>query len=163
MGFTIGGHWPEKARTALQEIFQEQHDREPSLLHLLSDIRDAFAHHHNPQRIFTVELLDYLHGLDHRTWHEWSTKGQPMTPHALSLMLRKSFNIYSRSQRRGKDKRRGYQQSDFIEAWERYLPAPNKHPSQQNQGLSQCPTSNREAIKDAVAATASRLRRRYRG
>jgi hypothetical protein len=144
---TLGGHWPHKVRAALQEIFRQQQDREVSPIELLSDIRDAFAHHHNPERIFTAEVLDYLHSLDHRTWHEWNKNGAPMTAHALSRMLRKSFNIYSRSQRRGKDKRRGYQQSDFLEAWERYLPAPNPHPSQENQALSQCPTSNTETTE----------------
>jgi hypothetical protein len=46
-----------------------------------------------------------------------------MTAHTLSSLLRKHFNIYSRSQRRDKQKRRGYQQSDFTDAWQRYLPA----------------------------------------
>src|SRR5205823_8380125 len=127
----------------LQEIFQEQHEREATLIHLLSDIRDAFAHHGNPKRIFTAELLDYLHSLDHRTWHEWSKNGGPLTAHALSRLLRK-LSIYSRSQRRGKDKLRGYQLSDFLEVWERYLPDLNHHSNQQNQPLSQCPTSNKE-------------------
>ncbi|HEV2964511.1 MAG TPA: DUF3631 domain-containing protein [Candidatus Angelobacter sp.] len=129
---TIGGHWPQKARSALLEIFREQQDREVSPIQLLSDIRDAFAHHHNPERIFTAELLEYLHSLDHRTWHEWNKNGDSMTAHALSRLLRKSFNIYSRSQRRGEKKLRGYQQSDFIEAWERYLPAPHTEATGEN-------------------------------
>ncbi|HEV2960791.1 MAG TPA: DUF3631 domain-containing protein [Candidatus Angelobacter sp.] len=149
----VGGHWPQKAHAALLQIFREQHDREATPIHLLSDIRDAFAHHGNQERIFTAEVLDYLHSLDHRIWHEWNKNGDPMTAHALSRLLRKSFNIYSRSQRREKDKRRGYQQSDFIEIWERYLPDPNLHPTQENQVLSQCHSSNKEAIEDnAVAA-----------
>jgi len=119
---TIGGQWPQKVRAALLEILKEEQDREASSVQLLSDVRDAFAHHHNSGRIFTHELLEYLHNLDHRTWHEWN-KGQPMTAHSLSCLLRKHFHIYSRSQRRDKQKRRGYQQSDFAEAWERYLPA----------------------------------------
>jgi hypothetical protein len=115
----IGGDWSQKARAALPEVFKDAQQTE---ICLLSDIRDAFAHHGNPERIFSSELLDYLYGLDQRLWHEWGKKGEPMTPHALSVILRKSFKIYSRSQRRGEDKRRGYQLSDFIEAWERYLP-----------------------------------------
>jgi hypothetical protein len=124
---TIGGEWLQRARAALLEIFRAEQDREVSALQLLSDMRDAFAHHRNPERLFTHEVLDYLHSLDHRTWHEWN-KGQPMNAHALSGLLRKHFNIYSRSQRRDKQKRRGYQQSDFIEAWERYLPGPDTEP-----------------------------------
>ncbi len=122
---TIGGQWPQKVRAALLEILQEEQGREASSVQLLSDVRDAFAHHQNSGRIFTNELLEYLHSLDHRTWYEWN-KGQPMTAHSLSSLLRKHFNIYSRSQRRDKQKRRGYQQSDFAEAWQRYLPAQQK-------------------------------------
>jgi hypothetical protein len=133
---TIGGEWLHKARAALLEIFREEHGcqeqgSEASALQLLSDMRDAFAHHDNPERLFTYEVLEYLHSLDHRTWHEWN-KGQPLNAHALSGLLRKHFSIYSRGQRRDKQRRRGYQQSDFTEAWERYLsrlavdlPAPN--------------------------------------
>jgi len=118
---TIGGHWLQKARVALLNIFREQAEKEASSVQLLSDVRDAFAHHHHPERIFTAEILEYLHSLDHRTWNEWS-KGQPMTAQALSTLLRKPFNISSRSQRRGSRKARGYQQADFADAWERYLP-----------------------------------------
>ncbi len=119
---TLGEEWLEKARTALLEIFREEQAREASAVQLLSDVYDAFASRNHAERIFTNELLDYLHSLDHRQWHEWN-KGQPITAHTLSGMLRKHFNIYSRSQRRDKQKRRGYQQSDFIDAWQRYLPA----------------------------------------
>jgi hypothetical protein len=121
---TLGGEWLQKARAALLEIFREENERQASATQLLSDVYDAFAHHGNTERIFTHELLEYLHSLDHRPWHEWN-KGKPMTAHALSGLLRKSFNIYSRSQRRDQQKRRGYQQADFAEAWERYLPGPN--------------------------------------
>jgi hypothetical protein len=118
---TLGGEWPEKARIALLEIFHEEQAREASATQLLSDVYDAFASHNHTQRIFTNELLEYLHSLDHRQWYEWN-KGKPMTAHTLSILLRKHFNIYSRSQRRDKQKRRGYQQSDFTDAWQRYLP-----------------------------------------
>ena len=131
---TLGGEWPAKAGKALLEIFREEQAREASAVQLLSDVYDAFASHNNTQRIFTNELLDYLHSLDHRPWHEWN-KGQPMTAHTLSSLLRKHFNIYSRSQRRDKQKRRGYQQSDFIDAWQRYLPALNtKHDAEDALG-----------------------------
>ena len=146
---TIGEDWSQKAHAALPEVFK---DAQQIAISLLSDIRDAFAHHGNPERIFTAELLDRLHDLDHRTWHEWGKKGEPMTPHALSVILRKSFGIYSRSQRRGEDKRRGYQLSDFIEAWERYLPtqapqnAPDQNAPKEHQETSVAATS--EIVRD---------------
>jgi hypothetical protein len=143
---TVGGGWSQKARAALPEVFKDAQQRELAPLHLLSDIRDAFAHHGNPERIFTAELLDYLHGLDHRIWHEWGKKGEPMTPHALSVILRKSFKIYSRSQRRGEHKLRGYQRSDFLEAWERYLSTVNPQSAPGHK-------SSADAQETPVAAT----------
>jgi hypothetical protein len=118
---TLGGPWPQKARAGLLEVFQAQQDQSSSI-QLLYDIRDVFARYGNPERIFTAEVLDHLHNLDERTWSEFS-KGEPMTAQALAKMLGKFFNISPRSQRRGKkEKLRGYQRSDFLEAWERYLP-----------------------------------------
>jgi hypothetical protein len=150
---TLGGHWPEKARTALQEIFREQYEREATPIHLLADIRDAFAHHGNPERLFTAELLDYLHNLDNRPWYEWSKNGDPLTAKNLSGILGNSFNIRPRGLRRGKTERlRGYQLCEFVEKWERYLPDPTSHQSQQNRGLSHCHSSNTEAIEDNAVA-----------
>ncbi len=119
----IGGHWPQKARDALMEIFDDYNKGQISPTQLLSDIRGAFARRGNQERIFTAELLEDLHDLDDRTWHEYGKSGKPMTAHSLSAILRKHFGIYSRSQRRGQEKLRGYQLSDFLEAWERYLPS----------------------------------------
>ena len=142
---TIGGDWPQKAHAALLEIFREEQERQASAIQLLSDVRDAFAQHNNSERIFTAELLEYLHNLDHRTWHEWN-KGQPMNAHALSALLRKSFHIYSRSQRRDKQKRRGYQQADFADAWERYLPALNtEHDAEDSLGNAGAESTQAEA------------------
>ncbi len=118
----IGGDWPVKAHDALKEIFDDYNEGQCSATQLLSDIRDAFAKHGNPKCLFTNELLPCLHDLDHRTYDEWNKEGQPMTPQALSFLLRKHFGICPRSQRRGKEKLRGYQLSDFQEAWEQYLP-----------------------------------------
>ena len=120
---TIGGHWPQKAGAALMEIFRNYNKGQVSPLQLLSDIRGAFVRRGLQERIFTAELLEDLHDLDDRTWHEYGKSGKPMTPQALSRILGPTFKIYSRSQRRGQEKLRGYQLSDFLEAWERYLPS----------------------------------------
>src|SRR5438046_8663803 len=88
-----------KSPRRLQEIFREQHNREATPIHLLSDIRDAFAHHQNPERLFTAELLAYLHNLDDRPWYEWSKNGDPITAQDLSRILGKSFDISPRALR----------------------------------------------------------------
>ncbi len=133
----IGGDWPVKAHDALKEIFDDYNEGQSSATQLLSDIRDAFAKHGNPERLFTNELLPCLHELDHRTYDQWNKKGDPMTAHALARFLDKHFKIHPSTLRRkkervggkeggkeeGKEQRlKGYQRADFEEAWERYLP-----------------------------------------
>ncbi len=154
----IGGHWPQKARDALMEIFDDYNKSQSSPTQLLYDIRDAFARHGNPQRIFTAELLDDLHDLDDRTWHEYGKSGKPLTPQALSRILGPCFNIYSRSQRRGKEKLRGYQLSDFQEAWEQYLPPPGQDqpiPTKDKPTTSTEPTSSTKSMPSTKSTPSS--------
>src|SRR5262249_6042492 len=87
----------------------------------LSDIRDAFARRGNQERAFTAELLEDLHDRDDRPWDEDGKSAKPLTPQALSRIQGPCSTIYSRSQRGGDEKRRRYQRSDFLEAWERCL------------------------------------------
>ncbi len=154
----IGGHWPQKARDALMEIFNDYNKRQASPTQLLSDIRGVFARHGNPQRIFTAELLDDLHDRDDRTWHEYGKSGKPLTPQALSRILGPCFNIYSRSQRRGEEKLRGYQLSDFQEAWEQYLPPPDQDqhiPTKDKPTTSTEPTPSTKSMPSTKSTPSS--------
>ncbi len=154
----IGGHWLQKARDALMEIFDDYNKDQVSPTQLLSDIRGAFARRGNQERIFTAELLEDLHDLDDRTWHEYGKSGKPMTAHALSAILRKHFGIYSRSQRRGQEKLRGYQLSDFTEAWERYLPPPDQDqpiPTKDKPTTSAEPTESAKSISSTKCTVSS--------
>ncbi len=123
----IGGDWPVKAHDALKEIFDDYNEGQSSATQLLSDIRDTFIKHGNPEILFTNELLPSLHDLDHRTYDQWNKKGDPMTAHALARFLDQHFKIHPSTLRRGKkdgkeQRLKGYQRADFQEAWERYLP-----------------------------------------
>src|SRR5262249_56891222 len=66
----IGGPGPVKAREALAALFKQElaHDRRDRI-RLLSDLRDAFAHHGNPERISTAALLDWLHTQPDPPWN----------------------------------------------------------------------------------------------
>ncbi len=151
---TIGGHWPQKARDALMEIFDDYNKSQSSPTQLLSDIRGAFARRGNQERIFTAELLEDLHDLDDRTWREYGKSGKPLAPQALSRILGPCFNIYSRSQRRGEEKLRGYQQSDFQEAWEQYLPASSEDlPASAAKNTPTTQTKSTPSTKSKPSAT----------
>src|SRR5215470_17869663 len=122
----IGGPWPAKAREALAALFEQElaHDRRDRIK-LLSDLRDAFAHHGNPERISTAALLDWLHTQPDRPWN----REGPITAQTLAFLLQ-PFNICSRTQRVGKaSPARGYILQDFVAKWARLLtPAPDGSP-----------------------------------
>ena len=126
----IGGPWPVKAREALAALFEQElaHDHSDRI-QLLSDLRDAFAHHGNPERISTAALLDWLHTQPDRPWN----REGPITAQTLAFLLQ-SFNIRSRTQRVGKaSPARGYILQDFVPRWARLLTpeadgSPVKHP-----------------------------------
>jgi len=89
-------------------------------LWLLKDISHWFtktAH----SRVFSDELLAHLTALEESPWGEWR-QGRPLSKNQLARLL-KPFGIHSRPVRRQKSVKRGYQQSDFEEAFRRYLPA----------------------------------------
>ncbi|HEY6349410.1 MAG TPA: DUF3631 domain-containing protein, partial [Candidatus Angelobacter sp.] len=115
----IGGPWPAQSREALpallaQELAQERKDG----LKLLSDLREVFAHHGNPERISTAALLDWLHTQPGRSWN----REAPITAQALAGLLQ-PFDIRSRTQRIGQaSPARGYLLQDFVAKWMRLLP-----------------------------------------
>ncbi|HEY6348314.1 MAG TPA: DUF3631 domain-containing protein [Candidatus Angelobacter sp.] len=115
----IGGEWPQRAREALSALFEQEvvHGRKDSL-QLLCDIREAFNHHGNPERISTAALLDWLHTQPGRPWNQ----DGPITAQTLAAMLQ-SFGIRSRTQRIGKaSPARGYLMQDFVACWFKLLP-----------------------------------------
>ena len=113
-----GGDWPQRARNAALALSALGTDDESIRVTLLGDIRAIFDAH-GLDRIATAELLAELHGMDHRSWGDWS-HGKSMTPHALGRQLR-AFKISSRQWRDGSIRERGYERADFADAWERYL------------------------------------------
>ncbi|HEY6253788.1 MAG TPA: DUF3631 domain-containing protein [Candidatus Angelobacter sp.] len=115
----IGGPWPVQARDALPALFAQElaQDRKDGLK-LLSDLREAFAHHGHPERISTAALLDWLHTQPDRPWN----REAPITSQTLAGLLQ-PFEIRSRTQRIGQaSPARGYLLEDFAAQWERLLP-----------------------------------------
>src|SRR5215471_6158886 len=90
----IGGEWPQRAREALAALFEQEvdHDHKDSL-QLLNDLREAFNHNGNPERISTAALLDWLHTQSDRPWNQEG----PITAQTLAFLLQ-PFNICSRTQ-----------------------------------------------------------------
>ena len=117
----LGGKWPRRARLALMRAFGIYTGSDLSFaLQLLHDIRAFFLT--GKERIFNAELLEYLNGLDGRPWSR-DRKGKPIHPNTLRNHLRDLDICPSYNQWINKQERKGFSRDDFVEAWERYLPA----------------------------------------
>jgi hypothetical protein len=118
----IGGDWPQRARCALVNAFTAVMFEDPGAsLQLLSDLRDAFLHHDDQGWLSTATILDHLHNLEDRSWHEWH-KGKPLDSSDLARLLH-PFGIGSRNHRTSPTTvAKGYYREDLIQSWECHLP-----------------------------------------
>jgi hypothetical protein len=139
-----GGNWGKHARSAAVSISGDSAvaDDESIRITLLSDIRDVFAE--QPVRrhaqsdkdigkqIGSLDLVEKLNEMEHRPWPE-IRRGQPMTQPTLARLL-KPFHITPGNLKEGSGSAelvyRGYKETQFKVAWERYLPPPPQpHPT----------------------------------
>jgi len=63
-------------------------------------------------------LVTNLCSLDEAPWAEWRRGEKPITARGVAVLL-KPFGISSLHSRAARE----YHRSDFVDAWERYLPA----------------------------------------
>ena len=111
-----GGHWPNTARWACQELCKVAANREASLgVKLLADLRDIFG---DDDRLATATVLDRLVKLDESPWAD--LRGRPLDARGLARRLR-SYEITSRKVKIDGKAYQGYQREDLHDAWSRYL------------------------------------------
>ena len=120
----LGGAWPEKTFNALHVAFHRAGQDQSNALRLLSDIRDAFAQNHDHDRIFTRDLLLYLHRRKDRAWSIWHA-GEPLCANGLALLLavfNGDYFLRSKTLRIGdKARAKGFERSLFRHIWEEKL------------------------------------------
>jgi Protein of unknown function (DUF3631) len=113
---TVGGHWPEIARTAAVTLVTAAREANPSLgIRLLEDCRSAFQ---QDDRLPTEQLLHRLAALPESPWT--NLKGKPLDDRGLAARLRK-YDIRPDVIRVGETTARGYMRACFEDAWGRYL------------------------------------------
>jgi hypothetical protein len=117
---TAGGHWPERARGAVQQMREAATDDEQSeRMVLLGDVRTIlFEHQHD--RISSADLVDALANLEGRPWAEWRA-GKAITPTGVARLLA-PFKIFPETIRIGDRTPKGYKFAQFEDAFNRYLP-----------------------------------------
>jgi hypothetical protein len=114
-----GGHWPERARVTAVTLVTLSKESTPSLgVRLLADLREVFG---SREVLATESVLVALQMMDESPWMD--IKGKPLNDRALASKLRR-YDIKPKVLRIGTAIVRGYQRSDFVDAWRRYLPPP---------------------------------------
>jgi hypothetical protein len=113
-----GAAWLERATAAAVALSAREADGGTSN-ELLSDIREVIA---GRDRITTVELIAELISDEEHAWATYN-RGKAITPRQLSNLLR-VYGITSKTVRMGARTTKGYERSQFEDAFQRYLDSP---------------------------------------
>ena len=114
----LGGSWSDKIESAYF-ILESKDEEETAAVMLLQDIKAIFESSEK-DKIFSRDIVDKLIEMEERPWCEWK-KGQPMTQNSLAKIL-KTFGIYSKKIRIVNESCRGFESSQFEDAFTRYIP-----------------------------------------
>lgn len=113
----VGGDWPARARVTAVTLVTAFRDKEPSLgIKLLSDVRTAFA---NLDFMASKDLLAELVRMDESPWGDMH--GRELDQRGLAKRL-SEYEIRPGVVRQPSGTIRGYRRTDFVEAWETYVP-----------------------------------------
>ncbi len=115
----LGGEWGKKSRHAAMAISGDEQQGLSINEELLVDIKTIFDRTGQP-RIFTEDLIEHLCSDEDLAWQTWN-RGRPITPRQLANRL-SDYKIKPKSMRVGTARLKGYELSDFNDAFIRYLP-----------------------------------------
>jgi Protein of unknown function (DUF3631) len=121
-----GAEWPLKGREAIKKICSQARSCEQSKpAQLLEHLRLKFQREDGTLINFlpTAEILDFLTSRDDWPWAERGKSKKPLTGPSMAYML-KEFGI--RPVQKSQEGRivRGYESTNFVEAWKRYCDLP---------------------------------------
>jgi hypothetical protein len=112
--------WPKRLTDALIKVYEaDAADDTSTGVILLTDIRDIFA---TREKVPSKELATALNEIEGRPWAEWS-HGKGLSANQLARQMKK-YRIHPHVIWDGPVSFRGYETSDFAEAWSRYCPHP---------------------------------------
>ncbi len=115
-----GGEWPARARRAVQCVAAAAGDDDQSArVTLLADIRAIFGERRT-DRLPSAELVEALVAIEGHPWAEWKA-GKAITANGLARLLA-PFQIKPGTIRTSNGTPKGYQLTQFEDAFARYLP-----------------------------------------
>jgi len=140
-----GGEWPDLARRGLVTLCTSGAAPQSKGEQLLADIKKVFSEK-GVDRISSVDLAEALGKMEDSPWAEWGKHEKPITGPQVARQLDR-YDIHPHSIRDGAKVFKGYEASDFEDAWSRYLPPP---PGEGLQTVTRLQPSVDAANKNAV-------------
>jgi len=119
IGDAAGGEWPVQARKIAGATVDAD---EAKRVGLLADIRDVFDEK-KTDKIRSAELAAALVAMEGHPWAEYGRAGKPLTVNSLAKML-SGDSILPNTIRLGDGTAKGYERTQFEDAFVRYLPLP---------------------------------------
>jgi hypothetical protein len=134
-----GREWPELARQAALALSGSAQETGSPASWLFGDIRVVFDVSKD-QRLFSRDLVGVLNGLGDRPWRELR-RGKPLTEMWLAMQLR-PYGIRPKTIWVGAESAKGYERTDFEEAFSRYVPVKAGVTNAQAPMTKEAPSSN---------------------
>ena len=167
-----GNGWPKRARAAALDLSADDFEDDSLAVRLLADIRTVWGEQ-KLDCLSSKTLVVALTEIEEAPWGEMAG-GRPLSAIKLSRLL-KPHGVKPTSHRMGVASKpvKGYLQSDFRDAWARYLPAigntGNKSSEPHNEGVNaESATGNKTPtvtgqlpIEDTTSAASSSDARDY--
>ena len=115
-----GGTWVEKTYQAAANLSKDDKETLPIGAELLKDIQKIFEDK-TTTKIHTVDLINYLCEDEESPWSIYNLRGQDkkITPRQLGKLL-SPYQIHSKNIEIAGIQRKGFDKSEFEEAWQRY-------------------------------------------
>ncbi|WP_226358490.1 DUF3631 domain-containing protein [Pseudonocardia sp. ICBG601] len=115
-----GGHWPDRARTAILALQAEDAgDDRSERIRLLADCHTAFG---DEAALPTMRLLQQLRADPEAPWADYGPRGEGLTARRLGVLL-SEYDIRPATIRfAGLGQTKGYRREAFADAWRRYTP-----------------------------------------
>jgi putative DNA primase/helicase len=119
-----GGVWPCLVKQAALAISTGgEGDNLTIGAELLADIQEVFEAK-RVERVSTADLIETLIADDEKPWATYS-RGKPISPRQVTKRL-KEYGICSKNIRVGYEVRKGFEKSQFLDVFARYLAPPSK-------------------------------------
>jgi putative DNA primase/helicase len=130
IAMTAGNEWLEIGTTTALKLSGSESSSQTIGTELLSDIQEIFEEK-QIDRISTVEFIKALCADDEKPWSTYN-RGLPIKPRQLSKKL-KEYDIQSKTVRIGLDTAKGYEKSQFEDAFFRYIPSSSENIGNKSQ------------------------------